>query len=309
MRPLNINHEILGGQQMLQRLLPRTVTIETHLAADLSLVEASASHVNQLLVNLVSNAAQAMPEGGLLSISTENVSVAQDTCATCGELMSGDYVRLTVRDTGQGMDQQTMSRIFEPFFTTKEVGQGTGLGLSVVHGIIRSYQGHIMCQSEVGRGTTFQVYLPALLSGLEASRPKEEQEAVLPGGGETILLVDDESALCEMGRRTLGGVGYQVLTASSGEAALELYREKAQLINLVVLDLGMPGMGGQKCLAALRALHPLAKIIVLSGYTGGEHLQKAMAAGAAAFLNKPTPKAQLLATVRAVLDGQERGAA
>ncbi|MBU2516909.1 MAG: response regulator, partial [Proteobacteria bacterium] len=303
-RPLEINNEILASQQMLRRLLPRAVTIKTNLAPDLKMVEASVSHVNQLLVNLVSNAAHAMPEGGTLSIFTKNVTAAGLPCSTCGETMFGDYVRLTVADTGHGMDQETVQRIFEPFFTTKEVGSGTGLGLSVVHGIIRSYHGHTICQSEVGRGTTFLVYLPAYVAGLDQPQPSEADSAPLPGGSETILWVDDENFLCEMGRQSLTGMGYHVLTAESGEAALSIYKKKAKSISLVVLDLGMPGMGGQKCLRALRELNPRAKVVVLSGYTAGDHQKKAMASGAAAFLTKPAPKDQLLRTVRAVLDGQ-----
>lgn len=301
-RPLEINNEILAGQRMLQRLLPRTVEFATHLDPELKMVEASASHINQLLVNLVSNAAHAMPDGGRLDISTSNVSVSEVPCPTCGETMQGQYVLLKVSDTGHGMDQVTLRRILEPFFTTKEVGSGTGLGLSVVHGIIRGYQGHIICESQEGKGTTIQVYLPAYQGLSESPEISSGDHRPLPGGDETILLVDDEAVLSEMGRRTLSEAGYQVLIASSGEAALEIFAEHAQRIDLVVLDLGMPGMGGQKCLSALRELSPELKVIVLSGYTSGDHRKASLRAGAAAFLNKPTPKAELLRTVRAVLD-------
>ena len=301
-RPLEINNEILAGQRMLQRLLPRTVEFSTHLAPDLKMVEASASHVNQLLVNLVSNAAHAMPDGGKLEISTANVNMQNIPCPTCGDSMHGEYVLLKVNDSGHGMDQVTLRRILEPFFTTKEVGSGTGLGLSVVHGIIRSYQGHIICESQKGRGATFRIYLPAYIGATRLPELGEDDNGPLPRGDETILLVDDEVVLCEMGRRTLSEAGYRVFTVGSGEAALELFAEHAQSIDLVVLDLGMPGMGGQKCLNALRELKPELKLIVLSGYTSGEHRKTSLQAGAAAFLNKPTPKAELLRTVRAVLD-------
>jgi len=301
-RPLEINNEILTGQKMLQRLLPRTVEFATHLDPQLKIVEASASHINQLLVNLVSNAAHAMPDGGRLDISTTNVSVSEVPCPTCGETMQGEYVLLKVSDTGHGMDQVTLRRILEPFFTTKEVGSGTGLGLSVVHGIIRSYKGHIICESQEGKGTTIQVYLPAYQGLSEQPDTGDSDNVPLPGGDETILLVDDEAVLREMGRRTLNEAGYQVLTMGSGEAALDFFAEHAQRIDLVVLDLGMPGMGGQKCLSAMRGLNPELKVIVLSGYTSGDHRKASLRAGAAAFLNKPTPKAELLRTVRAVLD-------
>lgn len=300
--PLEINNEILAGQRMLQRLLPRTVEFATHLDPELKMVEASASHINQMLVNLVSNAAHAMPDGGRLDISTANVTVSEAPCPTCGETMHGPYVLLKVSDTGHGMDQVTLRRILEPFFTTKEVGSGTGLGLSVVHGIIRSYQGHIICESQEGKGTTIQVYLPAYQGLSELPEMGSGDNRPLPGGDETILLVDDEAVLSEMGRRTLSEAGYQIFTASSGEAALEVFAEHAQRIDLVVLDLGMPGMGGQKCLSALRELSPELKVIVLSGYTSGDQRKSALRAGAAAFLNKPTPKAELLHSVRAVLD-------
>ncbi|MCB2190972.1 MAG: response regulator [Deltaproteobacteria bacterium] len=301
-RPLEVNNEILAGQKMLQRLLPRSVEFITDLAPELKTVEVSASHINQLLVNLVSNAAHAMPQGGQLDISTQNVSIDKMPCPTCGESLNGDYVLLQVKDTGHGMDEATMSRILEPFFTTKEVGSGTGLGLSVVHGIIRSYGGHIVCQSQPGQGSTFQVYLPVYGGAANLGGQDMDDSGPLPGGDETVLLVDDEAVLCDMGRRTLQEAGYKVFTAGSGEAALQTYRENAAQIGLVVLDLGMPGMGGQDCLSTLFEISPELKVIVLSGYTAGEHRQSALQAGAAAFLNKPTPKAKFLRTVREVLD-------
>ncbi|MFH1036179.1 MAG: PAS domain S-box protein [Pseudomonadota bacterium] len=292
-QPLAINDEIEASRPMLAALLPQGAAIETHLAPELNLVGMAAGHFNQVLVNLVSNAAQALPQGGRLIIRTQNASPGPTPCTACGESFSGDHVMLSVEDTGQGMDAQTLPRIFEPFFTTKAVGSGTGLGLSVVHGIVQGHGGHILCESSPGQGSRFQVFLPVRQS--ETATPPPE------AGLATILVVDDEPALRHMGQRLLAEAGYEAHTAPSGEAALELYRQQGSGIDLVILDLGMPGMGGQECLRQLLALNPRVKVVVASGYAGEGQEQKALAAGATAFVAKPFGRAQLLAAIRQAL--------
>jgi CheY-like chemotaxis protein len=212
-------------------------------------------------------------------------------------------VLLSVTDTGQGMDKDTLEHIFEPFFTTKDIGRGTGLGLSSVYGIVKSHGGHIHCYSEVITGTNFKIYLPVFAE--RASGPPREpnpaDEASL-AGAETILLVDDEQALRTIGARTLEDKGYRVLTAGSGEEALEIYRQKGAQLDLLIMDLGMPGMGGYKCLKAILAIDPGAKVIIASGYSANGQVKDALETGAAGYVGKPFRRVDLLTTVRGVLD-------
>ncbi|MFH1057945.1 MAG: chemotaxis protein CheB [Pseudomonadota bacterium] len=308
LRPIYLNAAVRQDLDMLRRLLPKMVKISTDLAADLKIVRIAPNHVSQILTNLASNAAHAMPHGGQLTIKTANVFHPGSVCPICGERMYGDFVLLSVRDTGHGMDPETLGRIFEPFFSTKAIGSGTGLGLSVLHGLVKSYAGHIHCHSEAGQGATFEIYLPMYLddypaapAGAPAGDPASQD---LPGGSETILLVDDEEPLRIMGSRVLGGVGYRVLTAASGDEALAIYREKAANVDLVILDIGMPGTGGNQCLEQMLKINPQAKVIMASGYISGQQENQSLHAGAAAYLAKPLRKAQLLTTVRQILDGK-----
>ncbi|MFZ5586987.1 MAG: response regulator [Thermodesulfobacteriota bacterium] len=259
--------------------------------------------VHQVILNLVSNASHAMPEGGQLTISTANVSISEKVCPTCGETYSGDWVTLTISDSGHGINPDDLPRIFDPFFTTKAVGKGTGLGLSTVHGIILGHGGHVECQSQLGQGATFTVYLPAYLGAAEAGGNGSAAElANHPGGNEKILLVDDEGSLREFAARTLKSMGYEVTTAGSGEEALEIFRQRDDQLDLVIMDLGMPGMGGHKALRAMLEHDPTAKIIVASGYSATGRAKGALDDGAVDYVGKPFKKAQLLATVRRVLD-------
>jgi CheY-like chemotaxis protein len=210
------------------------------------------------------------------------------------------------------MGPEVMERIFDPFYTTKEVGKGTGLGLCTVYGIIRSHGGHIQCESAPGRGTVFKIYLPAQEGAID--HPEQDAGEAGPSlrGSETILLVDDDEPLLQLGARMLGANGYTVFEARRGEEALERFQTDPEKLDLVILDLGMPGMGGLRCLKEMMALRPSAKVIVASGYSSLSHMESALAAGAAGFVAKPYRKADLLAAVREVLDGRPapgRGAA
>ena len=207
---------------------------------------------------------------------------------------------LSVSDTGQGMDKNTVQHIFEPFFTTKGPGEGTGLGLAMVYGIVKQHGGHIMCYSEPGQGTIFKMYFPALVSGEETR--ETETRAVPPGGSETILLVDDEQMIRDLCSRILTKSGYNVITASNGKEALELYREQREKISLVILDLIMPEMGGKQCLEGLLTLDPAVKVVIASGYSGKETAKEALTSGAKGFIDKPYDVRQVLGVVRSVLD-------
>jgi PAS domain S-box-containing protein len=301
-RPIDLNQEIGRALKVLTNILPKMISIQTSLTPDLRRLNADPGQINQVLMNLATNAAHAMPEGGRLAIATENVEVKDLTCSNCGMNFSGQYARLSVADSGQGIEPQIMGRLFDPFFTTKEVGQGTGLGLAMVGGIVKSHGGHVVCESSLGRGTNFAIFLPVL----EVQAPPTGQDPVenadLPGGNETLLLVDDEIALRQMASRVLSEKGYQVLTAASGEEGRDRYRSLQEEIALVILDLGMPGMGGQRCLEEILTINPAAKVIIASGYAANAQVKAALASGGAAYVAKPFRLGEFLATVRGVLD-------
>ena len=301
LKPLDLNQQVAGAVALLGSTLPKMIQIVTNLEPDIPPVRGNATQVEQVLLNLASNAADAMPEGGRLTIETRLVHVRDQACPTCGETFSGDHVLLTVADTGQGMDEETLARVFDPFFTTKGPGKGTGLGLSSVYGIVQVHRGHISCRSQPGQGAVFDIHWPVDRSG----RPGTEEnggEAPPPGRGESLLLVDDESALREVGRRILTGAGYQVRLASTGEEALEVFRVQDDRPDLVVLDLGMPGMGGQRCLQEMLALDPRARVVIASGYAADMQVRQSLEAGAAGYVAKPFRRADLLGAVRRVLD-------
>ena len=303
--PVNLNQEITQVQYLLSRTIPKTIKIDLHLSGNLESIQADPSQVGQILMNLGVNARDAMPDGGTLTIETESVQLDKEYCSSHLEAMPGSYVLLTVSDTGQGMDKKTLSHIFEPFFSTKEVGKGTGLGLAIVYGIVKQHDGHIMCYSEPGYGTTFKIYLPAI------QKEKELQtatfETAIPGGTETILLVDDEESIRELGAELLDSFGYKVITAGNGKEALEIYRVEKDRISLILLDLIMPVMDGKKCLEEILRVDSNAKVIIASGYSENGPANGVMAVGAKGFVQKPYNMRPLLNTIREILDNDLSG--
>jgi len=213
----------------------------------------------------------------------------------------GQYVLLTISDTGHGMDKETVEHIFEPFYTTKELGKGTGLGLAMVYGIVKSHQGYIMCYSELGQGTTFKIYLPVLKTEVMTLKTEDMREEYISGGDEAILLVDDEEPIRDLGREILERYGYKVVVSSSGEDAIKEVEERE--IDLVILDLGMPGMGGIRCLEELIKINPHIKVIIATGYTASGVPKKALKSGSRAFIGKPYQLKDMLRKVREVLEG------
>ncbi|MEW6350508.1 MAG: response regulator [Thermodesulfobacteriota bacterium] len=301
--PLNLNNEIAQMQKLLSRTIPKMIEIELVLDPNVHTVNADSVQIGQLLMNLAVNAKDAMPDGGKLVMATKNVSLDEEYCRAYLGAKAGDYVRLTVSDTGQGMDQETVRRIFEPFFTTKAPGAGTGLGLATVYGIVKQHGGHITCSSEPNRGTSFAVYFPAVhLDRAGAGAP--DPHATPPGGTEKILVVDDEELVRELGTRLLSRVGYTVLTAANGEDALGIYEKEGNGISLVILDLVMPRLGGRQCLDRLLKTDPRAKVIISSGYFVEGRTREMVEAGAKAFVTKPFRGHDLLKTVRDVLDAR-----
>jgi len=300
LRPVDLNHEVAQVEKLLKRIIPKMIKIELHLADTLSTINADPSQIEQVIMNLGVNARDAMPEGGELIIETEKTTMDEEYCNTHLGATPGDYVLLTVSDTGHGMDKDILEHIFEPFYTTKKTGKGTGLGLAMVYGIIKGHQGYITCYSEPGEGTAFKIYLPTIEQEAESEELKEEKMPV--GGTETILLVDDEQSIRELGKDTLAKFGYKVIMAPDGESALELYREKKKKIDLIILDLIMPGMGGRKCLEKLLKINPQVKALIASGYSVNEPTKEALEAGARGFISKPYDLKQMLKAVRKALD-------
>jgi two-component system, cell cycle sensor histidine kinase and response regulator CckA len=253
-------------------------------------------------MKLAVNAEQAMLDGGNLTIATANMSLDEGYCKSCDEIMQpGDYVLLTVSDAGHGMEKEILEHIFDPFFTTKEVGKGTGLGLAMVYGIVRQHGGHITCDSQPNEGATFKIYLPAI-EEVRTEKEDREEQALPRGGTETILLVDDEDFVRDLGTRFLTRVGYTVLNAASGPEAVQLYLKEGERISLVILDLIMPEMGGDKCLEEILAINQDAKIIISSGAAVQGKKKETLESGAKGFVSKPFQLREMLKTVREVLD-------
>jgi PAS domain S-box-containing protein len=300
-RPLDLNDEVHEVQRLLERTIPRMIDIELHLAGDLKIVNADPVQMEQVLMNLAVNSKDAMPQGGRLVIETKNVTLDVEFCKTHLGSKPGDYVMLGVSDTGQGMDSRTIAHIFEPFYTTKGPGKGTGLGLAMVYGIVKDHEGYITCHSAPAVGTTFKIYLPAVDEPVEIPAERERITRV-KNGSETILLVDDEEFIRDVAVQLLREFGYTVLTAANGEAALEIYRKEHGRIDLVILDLIMPGMGGMKCLGKILEINPQGRVLVASGYSASGPAREAIDAGARGYLGKPYDIDKMLAVIRDVLD-------
>jgi len=306
---LDLNQQVTQTVKLLERTLPKMIRVEARLSGDLWPIQADPTQIEQVLMNLGANAKDAMPDGGRLTLETKNTDLDGRFRHTHPDLPPGEYVRLRVSDTGGGMSPETLKHVFEPFFTTKAPGQGTGLGLSTVYGIVRGHGGLVTCHSRPTEGTRFDIYLPALAAEVAVQAASAADEERVRGGHETILLADDEAAVVEIGRRILEQSGYTVLTAGSGEEALDVYRKRVGEIDAVILDVSMPGMGGYACLVQIMALDPAARVIIVSGYTGEVEVKKIIDAGARAFLGKPHRLGDLLHQVRQVLDQDPEGAA
>jgi CheY-like chemotaxis protein len=246
-----------------------------------------------------------MSDEGLLTIKTKNTVLDEDFIKTRLEADPGEYVLLSIADTGHGMEKETQNRIFEPFFTTKNPGRGTGLGLSMVYGIVKNHQGYIECSSKPTEGTRFNMYFPILKSGKIPENKVSNNEEKIPTGDETILMVDDEESILDVGEKMLQQFGYSVTTACSAEKAIEIYRVEKERIDLVILDINMPGIGGHKCLERLLEINPAAKTIVTSGSLSAEGEESLHKMGAAAFIEKPYQFKALLVKIRKILDNQD----
>jgi two-component system cell cycle sensor histidine kinase/response regulator CckA len=301
LRPLNLNQEVRQLEQLLARTIPKMIAIETHLADDLKIINADSVQI-EMIMNLCINSRDAMPDGGKLVIDCRNTILDENYCKIHVDAVPGVYVMLRISDNGKGMDNQILEHVYEPFFSTKKKGKGTGLGLAMVYGIIKNHGGHITCTSEPGKGTTFRAYFPAVEEpDLDQPQRRSELEPI-PHGNETILLVDDEDYLRDLGERLLAKFGYSVLTAPDGETAVQIYREHGTRISLVILDLIMPGIGGKSCLEQILRENPFARVIIASGYSLDGSTQKELETKTKGFVSKPFELNQLLKIVRETLD-------
>jgi PAS domain S-box-containing protein len=300
LEPLNLNKLVEHVESLLTRSIPKMIKIDVVKDHDLSLINGDSTQIEQILMNLAINAADAMPDGGDLTIETKNTVLDEKFCSSHPNIRPGRYVLLSVTDTGSGMNEETVRRIFEPFFTTKEKGKGTGLGLAVVYGIVEQHGARIVCESKPPIGTTFRIYFPATeeISETQYSEKKESPK----GQGETILLVDDEPEILEMASRLLTGANYQVIAASTAKQAIELYEKHRDKIRLVLLDMIMPEMGGIRCLEVLRTMDPNIKVLIITGYTQRGMTQELKEAGARDFILKPFDTPQLLEKIRKIID-------
>jgi nitrogen-specific signal transduction histidine kinase/CheY-like chemotaxis protein len=279
----------------------KEIRVQLQLAPDPWTVEVDRGQIEQVLLNLYINAWQAMPKGGDLYLITENLTL-DESYVQPYRVKPGRFVKVTVADTGIGIDKKDLHRIFEPFFTTKAMGRGTGLGLASAYGIIKSHGGHINVYSEKGQGTTFNFYLPASLG-----KVVEEAKPVAPAvrrGRETVLLIDDEEMIIDVGCGLLQELGYTVIPARSGQEALDIYRERHAGIDIIVMDMIMPGMGGGEAFDRLKQINPQAKVLLSSGYSINGQASQIMERGCDGFIQKPFNLQQLSTKLRQILDGK-----
>ncbi|MBK5298855.1 MAG: PAS domain S-box protein [Vicinamibacteria bacterium] len=302
-RVLNVNTVVEGMESLLRRLLGEDIGLVVVPAPGLGSVKADAGQLEQVITNLAVNARDAMPNGGQLTIETQNVTTDEHYGHRQGVAVPpGPYVILSVSDSGVGMDEATRARIFEPFFTTKGPGKGTGLGLSTVYGIVKQSEGFIWTYSEVGQGTSFKIHLPRVA---EATGPHRLEPTVVSGSGtETILLVEDNAGLRTLAMRFLKPMGYTVLGAATGEEALRLLERHEAPVHLLISDVVMPGMSGRELAARLAQTRPAMKVLYMSGYTSDTIVRHGVLDGKMPFLSKPFSAAALREKVRDVLNSQ-----
>jgi signal transduction histidine kinase len=298
---LDLNEAIRGVTGMLDRLIGEDLDLQFRLAAGIAPVTADPAQIEQVLLNLVINARDAMPEGGTVIIETRNVTLDDDYVRSHADAVAGEHVALTVSDNGTGISPEAREHLFEPFFTTKGPGKGTGLGLATCYGIARQFGGHIGVYSEVGVGTTVTLYLPATAGGVLHHAASPDTAAAVATGTETILLVEDEAQVRAIVARILRAQGYTVSAAANGADALEIL-ERGDPVDLLLTDLVMPRMGGRELAERATLLRPKLRVLFTSGYTEDVIVQNRLLAHDIMLLNKPFTRAELAAKVREALD-------
>jgi CheY-like chemotaxis protein len=308
--PVNMHEVVQAAVALFEHSLPKDITLTQHFAANPPMVIGDRTQLQNMVLNLAINAKDAMPNGGQLAIATENSIIDEEYAKSKPyHVVPGDYLKLSITDTGMGMDEKTKQRIFEPFFTTKEKGKGTGLGLASVYGTVKNHGGYIEVASGPGKGAAFRILLP--LAGKQAERPALISAPLRKGTG-GILLVDDDPEVRDMVSEVLVNLGYAVQVATNGKEAVDCFRAHAHEIDLVLLDMVMPVMGGYACFVELRKLNPAVRVLVSSGYASSDEAGRIMEEGGAGFLQKPYDMAKLseaVANALSDLTDQTPGAA
>ncbi|MFZ7111374.1 MAG: hybrid sensor histidine kinase/response regulator [Desulfatiglandales bacterium] len=287
LKPVDLNQVITRVSSLMERVIPKMIALDMHLSPDLRKINADPTQLEQIIMNLIVNSRDALPDGGKIIIETKNFLMDEEFCKRHADVSPGAYACLSISDTGQGMDQQTLDRIFDPFFTTKEKGKGTGLGLAIVFSIVKSHRGTVLCRSRQGTGTVFDIYLPAASLENDQEKALDATEESLSGRNETILFVDDDLDLLDLTQSMLEAYNYRALRARSGEEAIEILKRERDVVDLVILDLNMPGMGGAKCLKELLSIEPSVKVIIATGYLDDGQKDELLREGAAAYVGKP----------------------
>ena len=297
---VDLNAIVTETEKLLARLIDEHIEFHTGLDPALGRVTVDPVQVEQVIINLVLNARDAMPKGGKVTIETSNVELEEDHQSKCSQIPAGKYVLLALTDTGCGMDEETQNRIFEPFYTTKEIGKGTGLGLATVYGIVKQSGGFIWVYSEEGRGTTFKVYLPRVDSPLTEARPSRRIE--INKGTETILVVEDAEPLRALTTEFLTSSGYTVLEAANGDEAIQIAQSHGGSIDLLLTDVVMPRMGGKPLVEQMAQIRPHTRVLYMSGYPNDGIVQAGILSNGVALLEKPFTREILSKRVRQVLD-------
>jgi PAS domain S-box-containing protein len=301
--PIQIDLIVKEIITLLRASLPTTIEIRKNIKTD-AMALSDPTQVHQILMNLCVNASHAMREkGGVLAIDLESVEIDTDLSGKYPDLKAGPYINLSVCDTGHGISPEMLNRIFDPFFTTKTREHGTGLGLSVIHGIVRNFGGAIYAFSELGKGSIFKVFIPAIERRMN---PEQRTKTPIPKGTEHILFIDDEPMLAKMGKQLLESLGYQVKMITKSSDALKLFRKKPDRFDLVITDMTMPNLTGEKLAIELMNIRPDIPVILSSGFNYNIDEKKAMALGIRAFISKPVLKQEIAETIRNVLDGKQR---
>jgi len=301
LRPVELNGIVSNLQKLLARLIGEDIELATELAAEDLVVTADPGQIEQVLMNLATNARDAMARGGRFTITTERFEMDAEFTRARGYGTPGSYALLRVADTGHGIDSATRSRIFEPFFTTKEPGKGTGLGLAMVYGIVKQHNGFIAVESEPGRGTQFMIWIPLVEAAVAAAADREA--APLPRGSETILVAEDDQVLRDLAQEILEAQGYRVLTAADGESALRVFSENAQTVHLLLLDMVMPRRNGKETFREIQSSKPDVKVLYMTGHTPDAIAQRDLLEPGMSVLAKPFSPSSLLRAVRGALDG------
>jgi len=303
-KPIQISTIIRDSLKMMRASIPTTIEIRQNISCESEMILADPTEINQILMDLCTNSVHALSEEtGVLDVSLESISLDKDSAIEYENLNTGNFVKLTVKDTGQGIDPKIMNRIFDPYFTyftTKDIGKGTGMGLAIAYGIVKKYDGAIKASSELGKGTVFEVLFPLID---EAAEPEvEEEPGVLPRGTERILFVDDEESLAKMAKQMLERLGYQVVTKTNPRETLDLFRAEPDKFDLVITDMAMPQMAGDRLARELMKIRRNIPVILCTGHSARIDEDRAKELGLAAYVMKPLVMRDFANTVRRVLD-------